>query len=797
MEATALRDEVRAAEEEIAGGHPDQALGRCQQLQIRYPRALVIQRVIGEAYLALRKPREALAALERCLAGDPEDVRACCARAVVHEIHGDSVAALAWYRRACEIRPDDTGLRDIYRDVATRLGQPAYRPSAVGLARLYLRGDLFQHAQLEWSGLVTQYPDRLDLQAGLAETYWRAGDLRRASDLARRIVANTPSCLKAILIVAALEHANGRDDEAERHLQRASELDPERRMGRVLYGDLIASGDAMIEILLMGKPRPLAIPSAAQADLQAVQELAQSRSSAIPDDFHQIFAETEFMLWGREQDDTMMAEPAHTPPGTAAPPIGGVAPASTPLGPMGRPAVAASSPFGNSATTDMNARPDRLDYAARPATGGLSAVEDGGLDDTDSRQATGWVRWLQAQGARSLDRSGRRLSASNPLAGSAIDAFPMTAAASGGLPMSGSASGGLPMLGSASGVLPMSGGASGGLSTLGAPGAGLPMSASPSGRLPLSGAFSGGPPMSAAPMSAPPSGGLPMSAPTSGGLRPGGFGGGALPDAISVPGPASGDPPMSSGASDGLSWSGSMSEHSPEDLRDMFAQLAPAAPRAGDPPPTAADLPAFLAPPPADHTNGFAAVLGDGATPAGDESPFMASPADLPAPEPASANTSANASRWGFEDTDGDHGGLGPVALGPGAPGDLSTAGRDGYGPAHYDQPPSPTSFGVAAQTAADAATAGDGDYAAQLASARAHSATGALPDALEDYRAILRGSSDYLGDIVGDLQSLAASTDSADVHRLLGDARIRQGDYVGALESYNRAQALTQAPGA
>jgi Tfp pilus assembly protein PilF len=106
-----LSDNLRNIEAEIAAGRPEQALALCLELQTSYPRALAWQRVLGEAYLALRKPREALVALDRALAGNPEDARACCARAIVQQIHGDAASALKWYRRACDITPDDQVLR--------------------------------------------------------------------------------------------------------------------------------------------------------------------------------------------------------------------------------------------------------------------------------------------------------------------------------------------------------------------------------------------------------------------------------------------------------------------------------------------------------------------------------------------------------------------------------------------------------------------------------------------------------------------------------------------------------------
>lgn len=88
-------------------------------------------------------------------------------------------------------------------------------------------------------------------------------------------------------------------------------------------------------------------------------------------------------------------------------------------------------------------------------------------------------------------------------------------------------------------------------------------------------------------------------------------------------------------------------------------------------------------------------------------------------------------------------------------------------------------------------------DYAGRLSFARESRAAGNLDDALGEYRVILKNAPDLLGDVMDELnESLAAAPEHPEVHRLLGDAHIRQGDYLSALESYNRAVALTQAQG-
>ncbi len=86
-------------------------------------------------------------------------------------------------------------------------------------------------------------------------------------------------------------------------------------------------------------------------------------------------------------------------------------------------------------------------------------------------------------------------------------------------------------------------------------------------------------------------------------------------------------------------------------------------------------------------------------------------------------------------------------------------------------------------------------DYPARLARARQLRQDGRTDEALTEYRAVLKNAPDLLDAVLDELtESLGATPEHPDVHRLLGDARIRQGDYLGALEAYNRAVALTPA---
>ncbi|HKV83455.1 MAG TPA: tetratricopeptide repeat protein, partial [Ktedonobacterales bacterium] len=420
MGRTALRDSLRGAEAEIAAGRPEQALARVQEVQARYPRALPVQRVLGEVFLALRKSREALGSLDRALAGNPEDARACCARSIVNQIQGDTLAALAWYRRACDISPDDRMLRAAYRELAANLAQPPYAPSRMGLARLYLRGDLFAHAIREFETLIAEQPDALEAQVGLAESLWRADQFVAATDWCRRLLANSPSCVKALLILAVIEHDAGHADEAQRLLSRAGELDPDQQIAQALFTDRLDSGDRALRTLLFGEDAPPANGATDQAaalsngrpsvhslplngagaepaterlttppaPLPRTSPLTQSsvstaaRASALPPDFHTIFAETEYMLWGRDES------------GNAGAPAG----------------------------YQERARTDTFAHSAVVVPPVLRE-QGGSFDDTESRVAINWINWLQALGARPLDGRPAR-PGTGPLTGPMASAAP-------------------------------------------------------------------------------------------------------------------------------------------------------------------------------------------------------------------------------------------------------------------------------------------------------------------------------------------------------------------------------------
>jgi hypothetical protein len=84
-------------------------------------------------------------------------------------------------------------------------------------------------------------------------------------------------------------------------------------------------------------------------------------------------------------------------------------------------------------------------------------------------------------------------------------------------------------------------------------------------------------------------------------------------------------------------------------------------------------------------------------------------------------------------------------------------------------------------------------DYPGRLRLAHAWRIEGRLNDALAEYRVLLKQAPGLLPELLDELhECLRQAPELPEAHRLLGDARIQQGDYLGALEAYNRAVALT-----
>jgi len=728
---------LRAVETEIAAGRPEQALRLCQDVQSRFPRSLHVQQVLGEVYLALRKTREAVAALDRALAGNPEDARACCARAIVQQIQGDSLGALAWYRRACDIRPTDRVLRLAYGELASSLNQSVYAPTRLGLAWLYLRADLLQHATREWESILADDPDSIAAHVGVAESLWRAGDEHGAADRCRRALLKAPTAVKALLILALIEQQAGNTAENARLMQRVEEIDPELRIGQDLFADQIAAGDPAVgELLKLKREAPIPVAAGREqapitARPQPVRAVTmpprtppigrENHPSKLPPNFDKIFAETRNMLWDDEENEAGERRAQETP-------------------------------FERS-RADMFARSNMFIPPVLREHGAS-------LDDTETRAAINWLSWLQAQGAITREMV-QRATGSQALRPS--DVYP--ARHDGGDVVTG----------------------------------------------PLPPWVAGAPARAGSTQAPTPEALRAMFAE----LEPdrnNRIVDGDIVDTEVAPQPEPEQEPAHP----------QMGESVPVPSVEEESFTMPRADEQDTPfdaqPEQPADEGALHAPPePADQEPDFshpsAAEADDieemetGQFEALSEGDVSTD--DLDATAPLYGSQERPEQPVMEHDVSGDdapvtleslerqfaQSGFESYDLRPGSLEALSGTEARHEAPAEVAQPSVPeferdeTSEASTAESAPDPA-----DFPARLDLARKRREAGRLSEALAEYRAVLKNAPDLLGDVVSDLeQSVASEPDQPELHRLLGDARVRQGDYLSALESYNRAVALAQ----
>lgn len=240
MAQITLRDYVQETEDAISAGRLDNALARCQQLLARFPDFLEAQRLIGEVYLAQGKMEEARQAFDWVLTNDPENALAYCDRALISERVSDFDTALDCYQQAYELSRGNSQIRSEFNRLSSRVGQQGFIFSRAGLARLYMRGDLLAQAMQEWEIVLASTSERLDARLGLLETYWRDGLYDRTEQLARQILNEVPGCLKARLLLAYV--VSTRDmEQAAAMLQQARAWDPDLLMAQELFTEGAAS----------------------------------------------------------------------------------------------------------------------------------------------------------------------------------------------------------------------------------------------------------------------------------------------------------------------------------------------------------------------------------------------------------------------------------------------------------------------------------------------------------------------------------------------------------------------------
>ncbi len=84
--------------------------------------------------------------------------------------------------------------------------------------------------------------------------------------------------------------------------------------------------------------------------------------------------------------------------------------------------------------------------------------------------------------------------------------------------------------------------------------------------------------------------------------------------------------------------------------------------------------------------------------------------------------------------------------------------------------------------------------YKERLLRGYQHQLAGSYDDAMQEYRVIIRNAPDLLGEVVSNMRALLKIAPRYSVgYRVLGDAYMRQGEYLQAMEAYNKALSMAK----
>lgn len=319
MAKVSLRVYNREIENLIEGGQIDEALAHCFHILKTFPMHVETYRLLGKAFLEARRYGDAADIFQRVLMAVPDDFVAHVGMSIIRDDEGKLDEAIWHMERAFEVQPSNPAIQGELRRLYGRrdgVEPPKIRLSRDALANMYAQGELFNQAIAEIRAVLTEDPNRPDLEVMLARAYYRGGHKVEAAEMATNLLKKYPYCLDALRILVDVLPGTSRAENTQPYRQRVRMLDPYSAFvtGSLFESDKVADAAVSLERLVYdASARP---PS--QADWAAslgIKLEEEKRGESLPD-----------WLSGQGGTDAAPALPEAVPPAEPA-----AAPASEPL----------------------------------------------------------------------------------------------------------------------------------------------------------------------------------------------------------------------------------------------------------------------------------------------------------------------------------------------------------------------------------------------------------------------------------------------------------------------------------
>lgn len=229
MTGIPLRDYIREIDKQVDGKRYDEAIAHSRYLLQTYPKHIDVYRLLGKAFLESQRYGDAADIFQRVLSAVPDDFVSHAGMSIIREDEGNFDEAIWHMKRAFDVQPSNSAIQEELRRMIGRrdnVEPPKIRLTRGALARMYFKGELYPQAIAETRAALAESPDRVDLQALLAEIYFAAGQKTEAVDVANNLLRRLPYCLVANRILFDSLKSSDREAEVRLNLERLSQLDP-------------------------------------------------------------------------------------------------------------------------------------------------------------------------------------------------------------------------------------------------------------------------------------------------------------------------------------------------------------------------------------------------------------------------------------------------------------------------------------------------------------------------------------------------------------------------------------------
>ncbi len=231
MAKVSLRIYNRELEGLIEQGRTDEAIAHCHHILKTFPKHLETYRLLGKSYLESKRYNDAVDIFGRVLMSVPDDFVAHVGMSIIRDDENKLDDSIWHMERAFEAQPSNAAIQgELQRLYGRRDGMepPKIRMTRGALAHMYVQGELYPQAIGEIRAVLSEDPQRGDMQVLLALSYFKGGQKSDASDMCTQLLKRYPFSLDANrIMVELLPSTTGAAAESTQvYRMRVGELDP-------------------------------------------------------------------------------------------------------------------------------------------------------------------------------------------------------------------------------------------------------------------------------------------------------------------------------------------------------------------------------------------------------------------------------------------------------------------------------------------------------------------------------------------------------------------------------------------